>query len=96
MKRQRNSYIADLVDVLSSVARDKDDLHLFLQDLLSPAEYRELSLRWQIVKQLSAGTPQRGIAKNLGVSVATVSRGARVLADSKGGFRRVLSGLIEG
>lgn len=91
MHSQQNRYLYELIDVLSSVAGDKEFLHAFLRDLLSPTEYRELCVRWQIVKQLSAGISHRQVAKNLGVSVATVSRGARTLSGPKGGFQRILS-----
>ena len=59
----------------------------FLFDLLSPAEYRELAVRWQIIKLLEKKIAHREIAKKLKVSVATVSRGVRELTNKKGGFR---------
>ena len=83
----------ELVDVIHKVASDRILLRDFLIDILSPAEYQEIATRWQIVKQLTRGIPQREIAKNLKVSVATVGRGARELLDEKGGFKRVLKRL---
>jgi Trp operon repressor len=47
-------------------------------------------MRWQIVKQLACGTPQREIAKNLHVSIATITRGSRELLNKKGGFQQVM------
>lgn len=58
-------------------------LDLALARLLTPAEYLEISKRLQIFKQLDAGIAQRRIAQNLGVGIATVSRGARALAQAK-------------
>lgn len=63
----------------------------FLSDLLTPAEYEDIVKRWQIVKQLSNGIPQRQIAKNLRLSIAKVTRGSRVLLDKNGGFNRILN-----
>lgn len=83
-------YTEELVDVVQKVSDDKDLLRAFLQDILSPAEYQELGVRWQIVKQLAQGQSHRDVAKNLHTGVATVTRGARALGDSKGGFREVL------
>ena len=65
-------------------------MEAFLDDLLSPREYRDLSKRLQIVKQLDRGVSQRAVAKNLRIGVATVERGARELMDRSGGFRKIL------
>lgn len=88
--QETEKYTEELVSVLQKVSGDKELLKAFLQDILSPAEYQELGVRWQIVKQLSQGKSHRDVAKNLHVGVATVTRGSRALADSKGGFRKVL------
>ncbi|EXJ11001.1 Trp operon repressor [Nitrincola nitratireducens] len=50
-----------------------------LESLLTPAELNEIPKRLQILKMLQAGIPQRKIAEQLGVGIATVSRGARAL-----------------
>ena len=50
-----------------------------LRDLLTPAEYAEIVKRLQIFRMLEAGMPQRKIAEELGVGIATVTRGARAL-----------------
>ena len=42
-------------------------------------ELHELNNRIQILHMLKQGMPQRAIAKELGVAIATVSRGARAL-----------------
>lgn len=87
---EKDAYTQELLRVLQQVARDKKLLNDFLVDLLTPAEYKDIVTRWQIVKQLHQGIPQREIAKNLGVSIATITRGSRELLDEKGGFRQML------
>lgn len=62
-----------------------------LEDLLTPGEIEALSERWQIVKRLRAGATQREVAAELGVSVTTVSRGARQLKYGTGGFEVALA-----
>jgi Trp operon repressor len=63
----------------------------FLGDLLTPGEYNELALRWQIVKLLSKGLSIREVAYRLGVAIATVERGSRELKYSKNnGFNELL------
>lgn len=62
----------------------------FIEDILTPTELEDIITRWQIIKQLSKGRPQREIAKRLGVSIAKITRGSRELRDKKGGFWKVL------
>lgn len=64
-----------------------------MEDILTPAEFEEIVTRWQIIKQLSKEVPQRKIAKNLGVSIAKITRGSRELRDKKGGFWKVLQSI---
>ena len=88
--RQADKYAWELVSILQKISGSKKLLHAFLIDILTPAEYKEIGVRWQIVKQLAEGIPQRRIAENLNVSIATITRGSRELLDKKGGFHQVL------
>lgn len=83
-------YARELIEVLQRAASDKTLLNDFLLDLLTPQEYKELPKRWQIVKLLAKGVPQRQIAEELNVSIATITRGSRELLDREGGFQKVL------
>ncbi|KAA0874293.1 Trp family transcriptional regulator [Nitrincola tapanii] len=60
-------------------AQTPDEMLMLLQNLLTPAEFSEICKRLQILKRLQSGMPQRKIAEELGVGIATVSRGARAL-----------------
>ena len=83
-------YKGELLRLLREIAKEPDTLNAFLADVLTPAEYDEIARRWQIVKQLNKKTPQRKIARDLRVGVATVTRGARELLDPEGGFTQAL------
>ncbi len=85
-----HQYGNELEDLLAKSSRDKKLLHEFLFDILSPKEYKDLAVRWQIVKKLAKGEPQRKIVKSLKVSMATVTRGSRELMNKKGGFKTAL------
>ena len=89
-KGWKEEYTDELVGVIQNIAKDRELLKAFFQDILSPAEYKELGVRWQIVQQLAAGNSQRDVAKNLHTAIATVTRGSRELEDENGGFQRVL------
>lgn len=50
-----------------------------LEGLLTPYEQQELINRLQIFELLSKGLSQRQVAQQLGVGIATVTRGSRAL-----------------
>lgn len=54
-------------------------MRVFLEEVLTPAERRDLGLRWELMWQLKKGIPQRQIAKNLGISLCKITRGAKIL-----------------
>jgi TrpR family transcriptional regulator, trp operon repressor len=52
-----------------------------LSALLTPNEISEMQHRLEIFVLLKKGVPQREIAKQLGVGIATVTRGSRALKE---------------
>ncbi|MCO4785411.1 Trp operon repressor [Marinomonas gallaica] len=54
-----------------------------LNALLTPSEISEMQRRLQIFALLEEGVSQREIAKQLGVGIATVTRGSRALKELK-------------
>ena len=80
----------DVVSTLQTVSPSKALLREFLRDLLTPAEYRDVALRWRIINMLAKGTPQRDIAESLGVSLSKITRGSREMLDEAGGFAKAL------
>lgn len=84
-------YIKELADVIASI-RGASLAESFLHNILTPSELEEISKRLQIAKLLINGMPQRDVAKKLGVSMGTVSRGSRELKYGADGFKKVLQG----
>ncbi len=55
------------------------DMEQALSELLTASELLEMTKRLQILALLEQGVPQRQIAEQVGVGIATVTRGASVL-----------------
>ena len=89
-----NLWRKELVHLLTLAAKYPMLLDALLTDLLTPEELASMAQRWQIIKKLSRGTPQRDIARSMGAGIATVTRGSRMLQNSQGGFRRVIAMIL--
>ncbi len=57
----------------------------FCREILTPKEIEDLSLRWQLLKELHQGEPQRAIAARHGISLCKITRGSKILK-TKGSF----------
>lgn len=70
-----------LTPVVKYLMTQTTEEHLLdaLQGLLTPYEQQELINRLQIFELLSQGVSQRQVAQQLGVGIATVTRGSRAL-----------------
>ncbi|MCH5294723.1 MAG: transcriptional regulator [Treponema sp.] len=70
---------------------DGDLVYDFFGCLFTPAEIKDLANRWNLVKELDAGTTQREIARKYGMSLCNITRGSRELKKENSAFRRVLN-----
>ncbi|MBT3864682.1 transcriptional regulator [Candidatus Peregrinibacteria bacterium] len=77
-----NKLTKNLLNRLTEI-NDPQDMHVFLKMVLTPKELEEIPKRIEIFDQLRKGTPQRKIAKELNVGIATVTRGSRELQKNK-------------
>jgi TrpR family transcriptional regulator, trp operon repressor len=84
--RMKPGWVDELAEILVEI-RSKKDMIEFLRGLLTEGELAEVATRVQIVKKLKAGISQHAIAKDMGVGVATVTRGSKEI--QKGRFIQV-------
>jgi TrpR family trp operon transcriptional repressor len=87
--------LSELAGVLAK-SPDGELIEAFLRCLLTPAETADIAARWALVKALDQKTPQREIAKELGLSLCKITRGSRELKKPGSAFEkmlRVLKGL---
>ena len=90
MKNNSNQYKKELIEVLNKISKDKQLLADFVHDILTPKEFENIAVRWEIVKRLAKGEKHQNIAETLHLGVATVTRGSREMRKKEGGFRRTL------
>jgi TrpR family trp operon transcriptional repressor len=90
MKNNSEKYKKEIIEVIHKIAKDKQLLADFVRDILTPREFENIGVRWQIIKRLAKGEHHQSIAEDLHLGVATVTRGSREMRKKEGGFRRAL------
>lgn len=96
--RQEAQAERKLVEALLTL-RTPDECRSFLRDLCTPAELQAMADRWAVVEWLQQDLPYRQIHQLTGVSVTTIGRVARYLANGNGGYAlaaRRLQGSLNG
>ena len=73
----------DFEELSAAVARLRGtpEVSRFLEELFTPSECVELSKRWALMRELLAGKSQRTIARELGLSLCKITRGAKYARD---------------
>ena len=82
----------ELLKIISSI-NDLDELNRFFNDIFTPAELDDISLRWKLLKDLHKGMTQRKIAEKYGISLCKITRGSKVLKDKASVVLKVLNQL---
>jgi len=72
--------------------RDAKQMEQFLTEIMTLAELHDLTLRWELMRKLSQGVPQRQIASGMGISLCKITRGAKVLKNKDSITRKFLIG----
>jgi TrpR family trp operon transcriptional repressor len=85
-EENKSKDLEEFIRVLLSI-KSREEMEDFLKGILTPKELLELPNRLKIVRMLKKGIAQQEIAQELGVGVATVTRGSMEL--QKGRFKNV-------
>jgi len=73
--------------------KSKKEVELLLKDILTPQELDNIVERWQLIKMIAQGKPQRKIKNNLGISISKITRGSKEFKYGHGGFELMLKRL---
>lgn len=93
LKSQDRIEVLDALYTAASAVRGREDMKLFLRDLLTESERVMLGRRILIARMLMAGCTHRYIASGLHVGLDTVSKVHRWLHDQFPGYEKALEGV---
>lgn len=82
----------NLIQTLCAISDPKEML-IFLDEVLTPTERKNLLLRWQLMEMLNDNVPQRDIAATLHISLCKITRGAKILKNPQSIARRYIEQL---
>ena len=71
--------------------KDEEECYDFFQDLCTVSELRSMEQRFEVASLLESGMIYNEILERTGASSATISRVARSLTDSDGGYERIFA-----
>lgn len=80
----------DLIEVFSNTT-DPEDMAKLFEEMLTPSEQKAILLRWNLMKDLYQGLPQREIAASYGISLCKITRGSKILKQKDSYCRKILS-----
>ncbi|MEI7902873.1 MAG: Trp family transcriptional regulator [bacterium] len=90
VKRHVDRQAFETVTAVLAEIRSPVEIRLFLKELLTPGEVRDITLRWNLLELLADGMPQRQIAEELKISLCKITRGSKILKQKGAVTARVL------
>ena len=81
--------LLEISEVLSQID-NPSEIKLFFDEILTDKEKKDIALRWELLKKLKVGMPQRAIASELGISLCKITRGSKILKTEDSIIRRIL------
>lgn len=89
MAKWHNEITDRLIDTIVNL-KDSDEAYMFLEDLCTVKEIKEMAQRLQVASLLKQNKSYQEISASTGVSAATISRVSRCLNYGTGGYDVVL------
>ncbi len=79
----------EIINIFLNV-KDREELELLFEELLTPRELSDLYMRWQLMKELHEGNTQRSIAKRHRISLCKITRGSKILKTTGSMVKKIL------
>ena len=87
---RKNETTDALFDAILSL-ESREECYSFFRDVCTIAELRAMEQRFEVARMLTQGKVYSEILERTGASSATISRVARSLTDSDGGYERIFA-----
>jgi TrpR family transcriptional regulator, trp operon repressor len=78
------------IEKVFAAIKDDKEMISFFQEIFTPKEISDLTLRWQLLRELYEGNTQRSIAEKHGISLCKITRGSKVLKRDYSTTRKIL------
>jgi TrpR family trp operon transcriptional repressor len=69
---------------------DYQEMVTLFEEIFTQKELRDLTLRWQLLKELYEGQTQRSIASRYRISLCKITRGSKVLKKKGSAVKKIL------
>ena len=89
MSKLRSESVDRLFEVIASL-QNKEDCYRFFEDVCTIKEIQDMAQRFDVALLLDEGVNYQQIAKEVGVSTATISRVSRCLNYGSGGYQEAI------
>ncbi|HCL57991.1 MAG TPA: transcriptional regulator [Spirochaetia bacterium] len=86
--------LEELIGVFTEI-NDKESMKQFFYEIFTPAELKDFSLRWELLKKLYQKKTQREIAGELKISLCKITRGSKLLKNKDSITQIILSQLLK-
>lgn len=80
----------ELTEVFCKI-REVETMKTFFEEIFTPSEIKDFTLRWKLMAMLKKGVPQRKIASELGISLCKITRGSKIVKNDDSVTNRFLS-----
>lgn len=74
------SSLKELIDIFTET-NDHETMNRLFNEMFTKKEIKDLTLRWQLLKDLHKGDTQRSIASRHKISLCKITRGSKLLKD---------------
>jgi TrpR-related protein YerC/YecD len=93
-KEKRIQMIGEFYDAINSL-KDRNEVRLFLKDLLTPNEIAALMRRIEIAILLEAGFTYRQVSELLGVGMSKITSVQKTLSKDDNGYKIIIKRILE-
>ncbi|MDC7250843.1 MAG: Trp family transcriptional regulator [Sphaerochaetaceae bacterium] len=80
----------DLISIFCDTT-DPDEMKRLFSEMFTDREQQDFVLRWDLLKDLYQGIPQREIAAKHKISLCKITRGSKILKKDQSFVRSILS-----